>query len=79
MKLSSLCVLLAALGLTACDTECNQNVTVAPKPVESDPQFVVERQMIGVNVPTVYVIRDKVNGKLLYVTPKSGVAVEDEE
>jgi hypothetical protein len=68
-----LLVVLFAIGLAA----CNDNWVKAPKPPESDPQFVLERTMSSATV-TVYVVRDKVNGKLIYITPGAGVAVEDE-
>jgi len=68
-----LLVVLFAIGLAA----CNDNWVKAPKPPESDPQFVLERTMISASV-TVYVVRDKVNGKLIYITPGAGVSVEDE-
>ena len=67
-----LLVVLFAIGLAA----CNENWVHAPKPPESDPQFVLERTMSSVGV-TIYVVRDKVNGKLIYVTPAAGVYVED--
>lgn len=66
-------VFLLALSAVA----CNENYTVAPKPAEADPQFVLERKMTSDSVPDVYVIRDKVNGKLIYAVPGCGIAVED--
>lgn len=72
-----LLVVVSLVGLAACG---NENLVKAPKPPEADPQFVLERRMISTVMPNiyVYVFRDKVNGKLIYVTPRAGIAVEDE-
>ena len=70
-----LLVVLFAIGLVACESE---NLVVAPKAPEVDPQFVLERRMMSNVMPNIYVFRDKVNGKLIYVTPGAGIAVEDE-
>lgn len=56
---------------------CNENIAVAPKPAEADPQFVLERRSRSDSVPDVYVIRDKVSGKVIYAVPGCGIAVED--
>lgn len=57
-----------------------ENLAVAPKPAEANPQFVLERRMRDPNgnTPSVYVIRDKVNNKLIYAVPGCGIAVESE-
>lgn len=70
-----LLVVVSLVGLAACGSE---NLVEAPKPSEADPQFVLERRMISTTMPNIYVFRDKVNGKLIYVTPGAGIAVEDE-
>lgn len=70
-------LVVSALLLAGCEPV---NYVEAPKPAEVDPQFIVERRVRDKSgpVPTVYVIRDKVNGNLLYVTPGSGIAVIEE-
>lgn len=72
-----LLAVVSLVGLAACAEE---NLAVAPKPVEANPQFVLERRMRDQsgNTPSVYVIRDKVNNKLIYAVPGCGIAVEDE-
>lgn len=57
---------------------CTENIAIAPKPAEADPQFVLERRSKSDSVPDIYVIRDKVNNKLIYAVPGCGIAVEDE-
>lgn len=72
-----LLVVASLVGLAACGS---YNMVEAPRPAEADPQFILERKMSDQsgNTPSVYVIRDKVNNKLIYVTPGAGIAVEDE-
>jgi hypothetical protein len=70
-------LLLPCLLLVGCETP---NYVVAPKPAEADPQFVIEREMTNdMGDVKVRVIRDKVNGKLIYVTPGAGIAVVDND
>lgn len=57
---------------------CTENVVVAPRPAEADPQFVLERRSRSDSLPDIYVFRDKVNNKLIYAVPGCGIAVEDE-
>jgi hypothetical protein len=73
-RVSYYLVVLFAIGLAA----CNENWVRAPKPPESDPQFVLERSMNSATI-SIFVLRDKVNGKLIYVTPGAGVAVSEDE
>jgi hypothetical protein len=69
-------LLLPLLATLGCETP---NYVVAPKPAEADPQFVIEREMTNdMGDVKVRVIRDKVNGKLIYVTPGAGIAVVEE-
>jgi hypothetical protein len=74
--MKKLLLLLPLLSL-GCETP---NYVVAPKPAEADPQFVIEREMTNdLGDVRVRVIRDKVNGNLIYVTPGSGIAVIKED
>lgn len=57
---------------------CDKNVVYLPPPAESDPQFVIERRSRSDSAPDVWVIRDKVNGTLIYAVPGCGVAVIEE-
>lgn len=66
-------IVVGLLALAGCD----ENIVVAPKPAEADPQFVLERRSRSDSVPDIYVFRDKVNGKLIYAVPGCGIAVED--
>jgi hypothetical protein len=68
-------VAVLALGFAACD----DNVVKAPKAAESDPQFVVEREMTYEGYKRVIVVRDKINGNLIYITPEAGVFVREDE
>lgn len=68
-------LLLLALSLLG----CRDNIMVAPPPPEADPQFVLERKTILPGGSVIFVVRDKVNNKLIYVTPGSGVKVEKED
>lgn len=72
-------VLAGLLGLFAilAVVGCNENIVVAPKPAEADPQFILERKAKSDSYPDIYVFRDKVNGKLIYAVPGCGIAVED--
>lgn len=69
--------LYAVLAVVGCETP---NYVVAPKPAEADPQFVIERELRSTTGDLwIRVVRDKVNNKLIYVTPGSGIAVVEDE
>lgn len=62
---------LLALACVACSSD---NVSSLPKPAESNPQFVVERSFYNQSC-AVYAVRDKVNGKLFYMSSGCGLAI----
>jgi hypothetical protein len=67
----------ALMVVVGCETP---NYVVAPKPAEADPQFVIERELRSKSGGLwIRVVRDKVNNKLVYVTPGSGIAVVEDE
>jgi hypothetical protein len=61
-----------ALSMTA----CTENLVEAPKPPEQDAQFVLERKMS--TYPNLYVFRDKVNNKLIYMSKRGGIDVVED-
>lgn len=67
-----------SIGVLLFLTACDENVVKAPPPAEKDPQFVIERTMLEAGSRTMYVVRDKVNGKLIYITPGAGIAVVED-
>jgi hypothetical protein len=55
---------------------CGKNVDIQRKAEATGNDFVVERIANISGLQTIFVVRDKVNGKLLYITPGAGVWVE---
>ena len=67
------------LGFIGLLVGCDTNVDKAPPTPESTGnRFIVEARA-SVDTNSIYVLRDKVTGKLIYLTPGSGVYVEEAE
>lgn len=67
-----------AFVLLLASNECDQNVTRTKPAENAGDRFLLEASATIGGTQTVYVLRDKANGKILYVTPGAGVHVEED-